>query len=785
VKNLSALKLTALEDRLAPAAAGSLDPTFGTSGRTQIPFNLGGTNLDDGRAVAVQPDGNIVIAGSVATIGGTYFGVVRLQTNGQLDTTFSGSGKAIIAFGGMGVNAVANSVTLQKDNKILIAGSTDSASNDFAITRLNTDGTQDSAFGTAGKVVIPFDLGGGNDDLLNAVAVQADGKIILVGSVESTNGFDVAVVRLNTNGSLDTTFNVTGKLLIPFDQGRTNNDFGNGVTIQADGKILVVGSADTPTGSDLAIARINTDGSYDNTFDADGKRVYGFNLGGTNDDVAKSVALQSTGKIIVSGVANALGRSSMAAVRFNTDGSVDTTFGTSGATTINFNASGSNLASANSMAISGDDSITLGGTIAPGTNADFALARLNSAGVLDAKFGTKGLTTVAFQNGGGRNNDVGNAIALQSNGRIVIVGTMETGGSNFQGDIAVARLLGTPPTPQPILAGGVANGTARILNPGSGQYITGDTLSFFPASTNVVRTATADINGDGIADYLGVPGPGASSRLVIIDGKTRAMIVDFLVFENAFTGGMYVAATDLNNDGRADVVVTPDQGGGPVAAIYDGVKLAAGVTGDSAQIIRFFGIEDPAFRGGARPSMGDLNADGVPELVVAAGFGGGPRVTIWDGASVVARAPKSLDNFFAFEPTLRNGAFVSVGDVNGDGIADLAFGGGPGGAPRVRIWDIKGNVGVAHKTEVDGSSILGTQLVNFFSGETTSRGGARVSLNDVDGDGQADLAVGSGTGDPTRIRMFNATNLLGNSSPTPNQDFDPFSTTTATGVFVG
>ena len=141
---------------------------------------------------------------------------------------------------------------------------------------------------------------------------------------------------------------------------------------------------------------------------------------------------------------------------------------------------------------------------------------------------------------------------------------------------------------------------------------------------------------------------------------------------------------------------------------------SAGLAGDAAQILRYFAIDDPAFRGGARATLGDLNGDGKAELTVSAGFLGGPRITIWDGASVLAGHPVQLLNFFAFEDTLRNGAFVSAGDVTGDGRADLIFGGGPGGAPRVRVFDGQALLGVGLFTNLD--------EVGSCSGRTSSRG---------------------------------------------------------------
>src|SRR5206468_211224 len=143
------------------------------------------------------------------------------------------------------------------------------------------------------------------------------------------------------------------------------------------------------------------------------------------------------------------------------------------------------------------------------------------------------------------------------------------------------------------------------------------------------------------------------------------------------------------------------------------------------------------FRGGARTAVGDLNGDGNPDLVVAAGFGGGPRVAIFDGATLRpgATPAKLVNDFFVFEETLRNGAYVAVGDVDGDGFADLIAGGGPGGGPRV-----VGLSGFA-LTQQNGTF---TVIANFFAGDTNNRGGVPVATKDIDGDHRADVIAGSG-----------------------------------------
>ncbi|WP_168218900.1 IPT/TIG domain-containing protein [Limnoglobus roseus] len=279
-----------------------------------------------------------------------------------------------------------------------------------------------------------------------------------------------------------------------------------------------------------------------------------------------------------------------------------------------------------------------------------------------------------------------------------------------------------------------------------------------------VRTAAADFNGDGVADVVAGTGPGGSSHVVVLDGVTGTVLFAVDPFEASFTGGVYVAAGDLDGDGVPDLVVTPDEGGGPRVDVYSGNGYVKRVS--------FFGIDDPNFRGGARATVADLNGDGVGDLVVVAGFGGGPRVAAFDGKSLAGPLVKLFNDFFAFEQTLRNGVFVTAGDVNGDGVADLVVGGGPGGGPRVLAFD--------------GKSLLVNQyvpLVNFFGGDASSRGGIRVVVKNLDGDTKADLVVGSGSGSGSRVTAYFGRTLTAGSTATA-LDFDAFPAFTG-GVFVG
>jgi hypothetical protein len=297
-----------------------------------------------------------------------------------------------------------------------------------------------------------------------------------------------------------------------------------------------------------------------------------------------------------------------------------------------------------------------------------------------------------------------------------------------------------------------------------------------PAFQGGVRATTADVNNDGVQDIIIGPGPGIPTDVRVYSGANfpvspdTSLFANGYAFEPSFLGGVFVSAGDFNGDGFTDVVVSPDEGGGPRVRIVSGK--------DRTVLADFFGIDDPNFRGGARTAVGDLNGDGTPDLVVAAGFGGGPRVAIFDGTTLrPGVTPKKLVNdFFLFEDTLRNGAYVAVGDVNGDGFADLVGGGGPGGGPRVYILDGKA------LTQQNGTV---TVLGNFFAGDTNNRGGIPVAAKDIDGDGKADVIAGAGTGVQSVITTYLGATIQPTAAPPEYQRYLAFDSSFLGGAFVG
>ncbi len=289
-----------------------------------------------------------------------------------------------------------------------------------------------------------------------------------------------------------------------------------------------------------------------------------------------------------------------------------------------------------------------------------------------------------------------------------------------------------------------------------------------PAFGGGARVARADVTGDGIDDLAVGSGPGTPAVVRVYNGANQALVFQFQPFEPSFTGGVYVALGDTNGDGFAELVVTPDQGGGPRVQVY---RTGLGLS----RAADFFGIDDPNFRGGARVAVGDFNGDGFGDLVVAAGFGGGPRVAVYDGRSVVNTPQKLFNDVFVFEDTLRNGAFVAAGDLDGDGLADLFAAGGPGGGPRVLV--------------LSGSGLLGGQsvsLANFFAGDTSSRTGVRIAAKNLDGDARADLVVGAGPGGRSRVAVYTGAALVASPTPAPARESNVFPDFYfADGVYVG
>ena len=293
----------------AQCQAGALDTSFNGTGKATTPI---GTNYDEAFGVAIQSDGKIVVGGFGVIGSGGDFAVVRYTSDGMLDPSFNGTGKVTTPIGS-GIDQ-GYSVAIQSDGKIVLAGFAllPGSDNDFAVVRYNSNGSLDSSFNGTGKVTTPI----GNADASDsgrAVAIQSDGKIVMTGNSGSGSDRDFAVVRYHPDGILDSSFNGTGKVTTSIGSGQ---DTGSSVAIQSDGKIVVAGATANGFSSDFALVRYNTHGSLDSSFNGTGIVVT--NLG--SFDVGNSVTIQSDGKIVVAGYSNLNGNHDFAVVRYNTNG---------------------------------------------------------------------------------------------------------------------------------------------------------------------------------------------------------------------------------------------------------------------------------------------------------------------------------------------------------------------------------------------------------------------------------------------------------------------------------
>lgn len=417
MKNLNltfSLLATVLTFGIHAQTPGDSDATFDTDGTVVTPI---GTGEDVGWSAAVQADGKIVVAGYSDNATDPDFVVVRYNTNGTLDNSFSTGGIVTTPIGTGTDKAFA--VAIQPDGKIVVAGYTEDAGEyDFAVVRYNADGTLDNSFSTDGKVTTSFSA---SQDIAWAVMVQPDGKIVAAGYAGGVSDLDFALVRYNADGTLDTGFDTDGKVITNIGVG---DDLLYGAALQSDGKIVVAGGANTAS---MALARYNPDGSLDNTFSSDGKEVHTVAISSS----ANAVAVQADGRIVVAGNAWTGSDTDFGLARYNTDGSLDNTFSTDGQVTT---AIGLTEDHCHSVAIQPDGKIVLRGYSSNGTDVDFALARYNADGTLDNGFDTDGTVITAI----GQSNDIVRSVIIQPDGKIVTAGYL----SNLSDyDIAVARYI--------------------------------------------------------------------------------------------------------------------------------------------------------------------------------------------------------------------------------------------------------------------------------------------------------------------------------------------------------
>jgi uncharacterized delta-60 repeat protein len=426
--NVSSRSCVFGQDFAPQDAPGDLDTSFGNGGKVTTSFP--GFPGAYGSAMAIQPDGKIVVVGEADSSTGRDFALARYNTEGSLDSTFGEKGRVTTDFFGFG--DYASAVAIQPDGRIVVGGTCTTTANDtdFALARYNSDGRLDDAFGVGGK--FNLDLGGNADEHINSVLLQSDGRIVVVGQTllnRSISGFNTALARFDQNGSLDATFGSGGKVI------STLVNPHQAALTDVNELIIVAGSTGltaSASSGDFGMVRFLPSGSLDTSFGNSG--LVSTDFFGQRDD-ALGVSFQNDDKIIVTGiVADGTGHNEFGVTRYTSAGVLDPTFGSGGKLTTNFGGTDERAISA--VPYTGGRIFVGGWTGQFTPSRKFALARYQSDGTLDPSFGAAGKVVTEFASG---SIDALSAIAVTPDARSLIA--VGASSSSF----AVARYVAFAP----------------------------------------------------------------------------------------------------------------------------------------------------------------------------------------------------------------------------------------------------------------------------------------------------------------------------------------------------
>lgn len=603
---------------LAPAATNAADGDFDTS------FNFVGFRFFDcgpGEGlvdIAVQPDGKIIALSRINDgTTGFKFALFRLNADGSTDTSFGTSGLQILNFGSGSQSQYPNAMVIQPDGRILGAGRYQSTSGyDMLAVRLAPGGSFDTSFGTSGRVVTDFNLG---LDEAYAIALQTDGRIVIAGRTEVASGPEFGLVRFNSDGTLDTGFDSDGRVVTV----QNGSNEATSVALQSDGKIVAGGNTDP---NQIVFVRYNANGGLDVTFSGDGIATQ------THGSAARiySLKIQNDGKIVGGGYIDEGGGKNFLLVRLNPDGSPDTGFGTGGKVVTPVGSADDDIAR---IAIQPNGKIVVAGTTSDGSNADFAVARYNSNGTLDASpffsmenslFGNGGIVTTSL---GG--TDTGRAVAIQPNGRILV------GGHNSSS--IIVRYLSARPAQFDYDGDGKSD--VSIFRPSNGQWWinqSGSNTVAHTFGTSTDRIVPADYTGDGKTD-VAIYRP-ASGEWFILRSE------DFSFYSFPFgVSTDFPAPADFDGDGKADpAVFRPSNGTWYIQ------RSSAGT------LIQGFGAN------GDRPVPADYDGDGKADIAIYR-----PSLGQW---WLMRSAAGTIALTFGI-----TGDKPIPGDYTGDGKADVAL----------------------------------------------------------------------------------------------------------------
>jgi uncharacterized delta-60 repeat protein len=611
-------------------------------------------------SVATQSDGKIFIVGSFTTFNGaTVNRIVRLNSDGTLDTTFT-------ANTGTGFNSFTYSIAIQSDGKIVIGGNftTFNGATVNGIVRLNSDGTRDTTFTTnTGTAFPPF------EGLVGSIAIQSDGKIAIGGSFTTFNGATVnRIVRLNSDGTRDATFTTN--------TGTGFNSQINSIAIQSDGKILIGGGFTTFNGVTVnSIVRLNSDGTRDTSFTT--------NTGTAFNDFVYSIAIQSDGKIICGGGFSTFnGVTVNNIVRLNSDGTRDTTFTTNTGTAFN--------SAVFPIAIQSDGKILIGGgfTTFNGVTVN-RIVRLNADGTRDTTFTTN--TGIGFDN-------TVISLAIQSDGKIVIVGYFTTFNGVTINRIAVlTNWIKTAPW-------GKASGVWAKAK---------------EAYANVAGTWKQWWLDGGVNDTGFTIGTGFDSNVFSIAIQSDGKLVIGGLF-TTFNGVTVNRIVRLNSDGTIDTAFTTNTG-----TAFNSFVFSIAIQSDGKIVV---GGWFTTFNGVTVNRIVRLNSDGTRDTSFTTNTGTAFNSTVY---SIAIQSDGKIICGGAF--TSFNGATVNrIVRLNSDGTIDTAF-------TANTNTDILENSIYSIAIQSDGKIICGGDFTTFDGG--TFRYIVRLNT-----DGTRDTAFTTNTG---------------------------------------
>jgi uncharacterized delta-60 repeat protein len=723
---------------------GTLDRSFDGDGKLTTEV---GTDFSTAEALIQQSDGKLVVAGvSKDTFTNERFALVRYNVDGTPDTSFGGTGivNTIVGLG----NASAFAVAQQEDGSLIVAGrSFNLTDDDFTLVRFTPSGVLDTTFNGTGMVVTPVDFA---DDGAFAVVQDSSETLTAAGFSSSFGTDNFALLRYKIDGSLDTRFGDAGKVTTDF--GNEGNDVAFALIKQSDGKLVAAGFSDNGNNEDFALARYNTDGSLDTSFSRDGRVRTDI---GSELDHALSIIQQSDGKLVAAGYSEINDANVITLVRYNANGTLDKSFSRNGKVTT---AIGSIDDRAFKVIQLPEGKLLVAGYTQTGDDdADFVLVRYNSDGSLDTSFSSDGSLTTNFGSDSIPGIDQAFAAVEQSNEQIVLAGTSNIGG--FQ-SFALARYLfddedsddikdsldNCPVNKNNAQLDNDKDGKGDVCDPdddNDGVLDTTDACPFDPTETSDTDGDLTCNNADTDDDNDGVLDGDDPLPLAGISGENNS---DYLGYSVANAG-------DIDKDGFDDIIVGSPQSN-PIVSGSDkpannagSVIVYSGKTALPIPNLTFTGDAAGDQFGIAVAGAGDVDHDGVPDIIVGAHQADAvdpvsQKLIKNAGRALIYSGTSGTRLFDFYGESADDGLGISVaiiGDIDQDGYAEVIAG----------AWKADShNAVTSKKIASSGAAYLYSGqthlLLHKFKGENKGDYfGYSVASSDINNDASPDVIVGA------------------------------------------